>query len=213
MSKANPITKASVSQIMSKRSLVPASAKRTRFLVDSDGTDVDVLNKEGEQVFSTRAGEEGTVLRKRIFNLRANSETAMLNPRNKEYYKNGLRAELAGGTFVGIIGNETKPIAHTADEWFSAYLNSCQISFGVLLPNRLIDAGILQRGTEIVANMEVIETANGKTVTIDASTIAATAPESYGKTTFAEDAFALTAEEIAALTAPAKPVAKAGTKK
>lgn len=203
MSKTNPITKDSVTSIMSKRILIPASAKRVRVIIDSDGNDVPALHTDGTPVFSTRGDMAGVSMNRRIFNLRANSELAMQNPRNREYFKNGCKAVLLGGSFTCIIGNEKEPVSHTADELFSAYLNSVQMSFGVLLPNRLVDQGILQRGVEIVANVEVIKTDNGTLLTIDSSTIAASAPESYGKTTFSEDDLGLSDEEIAALTAPA----------
>lgn len=196
MSQTNPITKSSVDAIMNKRKLIPSTAKRIAVLIDSDGNDVDVVTSEGEVVMSKRKGEEGMILRRRIFNVRANSDIAMNNPRNREYFKNGCRAEFSGGNWTGIIGNEKEPKAHTADEWFSAYLNATQMSFGVLLPNRLVDNGSLTRGAEIVANVEVIKTDNGTLVTLDSSTIAVSAPEVYGKTTFSSADMDLTEEEI-----------------
>lgn len=211
MSKTNPITKASVMTIMSKRTLVPSTAKRTRLFIDSDGNDVPATHTDGTPMFSTRGETAGVQLNRRIFNLRANSQIAMANLRNREYFRNGCKAEVLGGSFTGIIGNEKVAVSHTADEWFSAYLNACQMSFGVLVPHPLVDKGILVRGAEIVANIDVITTPNGSLLTIDSSTISATAPESYGKTVFAADDLELTAEEIAALTAktPAQIAAEA----
>jgi hypothetical protein len=203
MSKARPITIASVKSIMNGRVTVPTTAvgKRVKLLIQGDGNVVDVFDKQGNPVASVV--EPDTQLQKRIFNARANSEMAMKNPRNIGYLKNGIAAEKAGGTVKGIIGSETKPVEHTADEYLSAYLNATQLSFGVLLPSATADK--IQSGVEIAATVQRIEGENGSLLTIDPSTISVQAPETLSSTSFNIDDFMDEEEEVEEVKAPAKP--------
>lgn len=165
------LTQAGVKGIMTKRIMVPANAvgKRVKFLVQGKGNTVDVKNKEGELVSSTIPGYEGTVLQKKIFNLRANSAVAMSNTRNRQYLIDGLKAEKAGD-------------AEKAHELFNEYLNSTQMSFGILLPSNIADK--LSAGVEIAATVTEVTTENGSLLTIDPSTISIVEPEVYGSTSF-----------------------------
>ena len=189
------MTSSSVKSIMSKRVLVPAQAanKRTKLLVQGDGNVIDVLDKEGNEVHSTIKGEEGVILQKRIFNLRANSQLAMTNERTRSYFMDGLKAEKAGDT--------TK-----ADELFSKYLNSCQLSFGIILPSGIAES--LGNGVQIECTVLRVDTDNGSLLTIDPSTIRVATPEEYEATAFSMEDFEaeITAEETAA--AAAKPATK-----
>lgn len=165
------LTQAGVKGIMTKRIMVPANAvgKRVKFLVQGNGNTVDVKNKEGDFVTSTIPGYEGTVLQKKIFNLRANSAVAMSNTRNRQYLIDALKAEKAGD-------------AEKAHELFNEYLNSTQMSFGILLPSNIADK--LSAGVEIAATVTEVTTENGSLLTIDPSTISIVEPEVYGSTSF-----------------------------
>lgn len=167
----------SVKSIMNNRVLIPQSATGKKFRLDiqGDGTIVDVTNKAGEAVLSIIAGEEGTLLRKKIFNVRANSEIAMKNARNVQSLRDGVAAEKLGNMQA----------AHDA---FNLYLNACQISFGIILNSTGGIVDQLSNGVEIAATITRIDTDNGSLLTIDPKTIAIMAPEVAGKTSFDFDA-------------------------
>jgi hypothetical protein len=149
--------------------------KRVRLLIQGNGNVVDVKTKAGELVTSTIPGYEGTVLQKKIFNVRANAQLAMKSALNLDDLRAGIAAEKAGK-------------ADEAHTLFNAYLNRAQISFGVLLPSPLESK--LANGVEIAGTIQLIETDNGKLLTIDPSTISVVDPEVAGKTTFSlEDIF------------------------
>ncbi len=170
------MSSSSVKAIMSKRSTIPAEAvgKRVKFFVQGNGNTIDVKNKAGELVLSTIPGSEGIVLQKRIYNLRANSAVAMRNERTRQYLIDGLAAEKAGDTAK-------------AHELFNEYLNSVQMSFGVLLPAAVAEK--LTSGVEIAATVIKVDTDNGSLLTIDPSTIGVVEPESYGSVAFNLDEF------------------------
>lgn len=193
------MTIASVSAIMKKRSTIPAEAenKRVRFLIQGNGNVIDVLDKEGNPVTSTIEGYEGTVLQKKIFNLRANSGVAMSNSRTRQYLLDGIKAEKAGD----------KEKAH---ELLNQYLNSAQMSFGVLLPSAVADK--LTSGMEIAAQVVKVTTENGSLLTIDPSTISIVEPEVYGATTFNMEDFVAEATKPAA-GAAGKPATGTGRRK
>lgn len=165
------LTAVAVMAIMNKRSLVKSShvGRKVVLTIQGDGNTIDVVDKEGNEVLSTIAGQEGTVLQKRIFNAKANSEIAMQNPRNREMLKAGIAAAKAG--------DHAK-----ADECFSKYLNAVQISIGILLPSATADA--LANGVDIAANVQLVTTENGSLLTVDSSTISVKQPELLGGTTF-----------------------------
>lgn len=158
------LTSASVRSIMTKRDAVSAShvGKKVVFAIQGDGNVIDVLDKAGKVVLSTIPGQEGTILQKRIFNLKANSQLAMGNPRNRKYMIDALAAEKAGKV-------------QEASELFNQYLNACQLSFGVLLPSGIVDQ--LANGVDIAAKVIQVDTDNGSLLTIDPSTISVKAPE------------------------------------
>lgn len=149
---------------MTKRDVVTPShvGKKVVFTVQGDGNVIDVLDKAGKPVLSTIAGQEGIILQKKIFNLKANSQLAMTNPRNRQYMIDALTAEKGGK-------------ADAASEGFNKYLNSCQLSFGVLLPNAMVEN--LSNGVDIAAKVIEVTTDNGSLLTIDPSTISVKAPE------------------------------------
>lgn len=209
MNNVRTLTSSAVKAIMSKRSTIPAEAvgKRVKFIIQGDGNVIDVTDKAGNVVRSIT--DTDLVLQKKIFNLKANSGLAMQNERTRSYIKNGLVAEKLGadgkvhGEINGVTGD------YTAHQWLSAYLNSTQISFGVLLPNSVLAK--LTGGVEIAATVQKIDTDNGSLLTIDASSISVVEPESYGSTEFNLDDFMDAVEEFedAATAKAAKAAAKA----
>lgn len=176
------MTAASVKAIMQKRITIPAEAagKKVQLTVQGTGNVINVLDKDGKEVESLT--EPGTKLQKKIFNVKANSAIAQQNPRNKEYLMNGLKAEKLGadGEVFGLLRGEEK--MWPAHDWYNAYLNAVQISFGILLPNKVADK--LSDNTDISGRVDLIETENGKLLTIDGSSISVLEPEVYGTTSF-----------------------------
>lgn len=181
------IDSASVKGIMNKRGLVKTDqiGKRVQLTIQGDGNTLDVKNADGEYVQSVV--EPGTVLQKRIFNCKANSELAMKNERNRQYLIDAIAAEKAGD-------------AEKAHTLFSQYLNAVQVSFGVLLPSPV--AGKLANNIEVSGIIQRIDTENGSLITIDPSTISVLAPEAVGTTTFSLDEF-MPAEKESVATAVA----------
>lgn len=172
MSATNPMTGASVQNIMNRRALVRTVqvGKKVILMVQGNGNVIDVKTKEGEAVGSI---VDGTPLQKQIFNTKANSELAMKNPRNMQLLRDAIKAEKAGEL-------------DKADELFSQYLNAVQFSFSVLLPSPI--ASKLSANVEIAGQVQMVTTDNGSLITLDPSTISLQAPEELGKTTFSLDA-------------------------
>lgn len=158
------LTSGSVKSIMSKRDLVKSShiGKKVVFTIQGNGNTIDVRDKAGELVQSTIPGQEGTVLQKAIFNLKANSQLGMSNERTRKYFIDGCVAEKQGDVEL-------------ASELFNKYLNASQLTFGVLLPSAVVDQ--LSNGVDIAAKVIKVDTENGSLLTIDPSTIAVQAPE------------------------------------
>jgi hypothetical protein len=175
------IDSASVKAIMNRRNLTKTSkvGENEVFTIQGDGNVIDVRNAAGELVTSTIPGYEGTVLQKKIFNTKSNSQLAMSNERTRNYLIDGLKAEKAGD----------KEKAH---ELFNKYLNACQVSFGVLLPSPVADT--LVSGSRIAADIALVTTENGSLLTIDTSTIMVKQAGIQDKTTFNLEDF----EEIVA---------------
>lgn len=205
MSTKTPMTSSSVKAIMTKRALVATSSiGRSIFLtIQGNGNVIDVIGKDGQPVLSTIKGQEGTILQKHIFNCKAANQLAMADPFVQGLFKSGLAAEKAGGSFIGKLTRDDKevPTAHTADEYFSEYLNRTQVSFGVLLPNA--KAEMLGDGVEIAAKVQEVVTDNGKLLTVDASTIRVVEPEVASNVTFDTSMFEETAVPAEGITAPA----------
>jgi hypothetical protein len=158
------------------------AGKKVSLTIRGNGNWVDVKKKDGSLVGTAANPEE--VLRKKIFNVKAVSEVAMLNPRNKALVTAATIAEKAGK-------------AQEAADNYNAFLNATEISFSVLANHKLVDK--LGNNVDISAKLELIETENGKIITIDASTIAIMEPESAQKTTFSLDEF-FSSEEAEAAT-------------
>lgn len=199
MSQTRKLNLASVRSIMNGRVAVPTKAigKRVRLIIQGDGTIVDVVDKAGNPVLSTAEGEEGTVLQKKIFNLKGASEIAMKNARNREFLAAGVAAEKAGDT-------------DAAHEAFTNYLNATQLSFGVILGSKMVDK--LANGVEIAATVVEITTEKGSLLTIDQSTISVVEPEVLDRMSFNVDDFLAEDEDAEEAPAPL-PAAKPARKK
>jgi len=181
---ARLINMASVKAIMQQRIAVPETViggKKILFTIQGNGTQLDVQDKEGNYVSS--AADPEVILQKKIFNVRANSVLAMGLKINRDLLAAGVAAEKAGDL-------------ETAHENFSKYLNAVQISFNILLPNKLEPK--LSDGVEISARVQKITTDNGSLLTLDPATITVVEPEYLGKTTFSFDEFMPAEEEIPA---------------
>jgi hypothetical protein len=172
---ARLINAKAIQAIMKQRTAVPdsvAGGKKILLTIQGSGTKIQLVDKNGITV----ANDDGEVIDKMIYNLRANSEVAMKNPANREFLMAGIRAEKAGEM-------------EEADKQFSTYLNKVQMSFSLLLPSAV--AGKLADGVEISARVEKITTDNGSLLTIDPKSISIVEPEVLGKTTFnLDDIFA-----------------------
>lgn len=158
------LTSASVKSIMSKRDLVPSASvgRKVVLTVQGNGNVIDVKDKDGKPVLSSIPGQEGTILQKKIFNVKANSEVAMRNERTRNHFIAGMTAEKQGD-------------AELASEEFNTYLNGTQMSFGILLPSATADA--LSNGVDIAAKVIKVDTDNGSLLTIDPSTISVKEPD------------------------------------
>lgn len=178
---ARLISMNSVKTIMQKRITIPEDAvgKRVLVMVQGDGNVIDVKNKLGELVLSTLPGQQGVVLQKKLFNLRANSGIAMANSRNHDLLREAVTLEKAGKL-------------QEASDKYNAYLNAVQISFGVILP-LTGPAARLAANVEVIGTVEKVTTDNGSLLTIDPNTISVKEPEVYGATTFNIDDFLGTA--------------------
>ena len=171
------LSSTSVKSIMNKRKNIASSAvggPKQNLTVDGNGNVIDVVDKDGNLVSSSIPGYEGTVLQKKIFNLKAASQLAMSNARTRGYFVEGLKVERAGD----------KQKAH---EFFRQYLNATQISFGILLPSATAD--MLANGVDIAAKIQLVTTENGSLLTIDTSTINVVAAVDSGEVSFNMDEF------------------------
>lgn len=159
-----PLNGTSVNAIMRKRSTLSVAmvGKKVVFTIQGNGNVIDVVDKKGEPVLSTIAGQEGIILQKKIFNLKTTSQLALSNDRTRGYLKEGIAAEKAGDI-------------DAANEAYNAFLNSTQVSFGVLLPSAIADK--LANGVDIAATVIRVDTENGSLLTIDPSTIMVKEPE------------------------------------
>jgi hypothetical protein len=188
------LNKAGVRAIMNKRTTIPTTAvgRKVSLLVQGNGNVIDVTDKDGNPVHSTIKGFEGTILEKKIFNVRANSAMAMQNPRNRQYMIDALKAEAAGED-------------QKAHDLYNQYLNSCQLSFGIILGSNTGVVDQLANNVQIDAIVQQIDTENGSLITIDPSTISFPKSEVYGVEDFNLDDF------IAAAPAAPAPAAKPAT--
>lgn len=169
----NLLNKDAIVRIMNKRALITKAlvGRKVLLTIQGNGTVVDVLTKDGDPVMSIT--DPDVVLQKKIFNVRANSEVAMSNSRNKQILKDAIAAEKAGDE-------------QAAHELYNDFLNKSQVSFGVILPSAIADK--LGNGVDIAAKVELISTENGELLTIDPSTISVKEPEVLGATAFSLNA-------------------------
>lgn len=194
------LTMKSIQSIFSKRTTVPtikADGPKLVFTVQGEGTTIDVTDKAGEFVLD----QDGVVLQKTIFNVRANSELALKNPLNIALLRDAIKAEKLGK-------------AQEAHDLYNQYLNKVQISFSVFTNSAV--ATKITNGVEIEARVQLITTDNGQLLTIDPSTITIKAAEFLRASTFDLEALTgMSEEELAAPVAEEtkKPAGKGAGKK
>lgn len=166
------LDKASVIRIMNNRLLATTAAigRSVLFTVQGMGNEIDVKNKAGEIVQSYLGG--GQVFTKKIFNLKANSDIAMKNVRNKQFLLDAFAAEKAGDS-------------DAASELYSQYLNSVQLSFSIPTDSPLIYK--LGDRVDVAAKLIRIDTDHGSLLTLDPASIRIVEPEVAQTTNFSFD--------------------------
>lgn len=146
------LTSANLQQMIASRGIIKSSqaGETKRFHVRGDGFTIPVTNKAGEQVMAN--GTDNVPLMKTIYNVKANSHIAMINPRNQEILRTAMLAEKEGDM-------------DAAHEAFNDYLNKIQVSFSVILnPGRKNKTFYDQQLVE--GEIELITTDNGQLLTI-----------------------------------------------
>lgn len=173
MAQITQLTRKIVENTMNNRQLVNEShvGDVVTLTIQGNGSSAqDVKTKDGKVVQSVV--EQGTVAQKIIFNLKANSGLAMKNPINRQLFRDGVAAELAGDT-------------ETAHAKFDAYLNATKITFNVFTTDRTLED--LSDRTRIEAEIVKITTENGSLLTIDPKSIKVAKAVKLGKTEFKFD--------------------------
>lgn len=183
------INLASVKSIMQKRALITNEmvGKLVEAFIQGNGNTIDMKNGNGELVESVV--EPGTVARKTIYNLKANSALAMQNERNRNILRAGATAEKTGAKVKFDLGDGEKE--YSATELLSTYLNRVQLSFSVVLPssivanlgNGVLIKAIVQR-IDPTPERKAAEPNAAPVLTIDPSTISLVAAQALSATTF-----------------------------
>lgn len=155
------LTSANVQQMIASRGLIKSSqvGETKRFHIRGDGFTIPVTTKDGAQVMAS--GTDNIPLMKTIYNVKANSHIAMINPRNQEILRSAMEAEKTGD----------EDAAHAA---FNDYLNKIQVSFSVILnPGRksvtFYDKQLVEGEIELVTtdNGQLLTISNPRTVKVD----------------------------------------------
>jgi hypothetical protein len=140
-----------VQQLIASRALLRNSqiGETVRFHIVGNGTLIPVKTKDGAQVMSAN---DGSPLYKTIYNVKANSQLAIQNDRNKEILKGAFETEQSGDDMA----------AHAA---YNDYLNKIQVSFSVINnPGRV---GVQFYDKQLVeGEVELITTERGQLLTI-----------------------------------------------
>ena len=151
-----------------------------RFHIRGAGNIIAMLDKNKQPVLDRQTGQP---LTKMIYNIKANSHVAMLNPRNQEILRTAVGAESEGD----------EEAAHNA---FNDYLNKIQVSFSVVLnPGR--KQPTFSDGQLVEGEIALITTDNGQLLTVD--NVRAVAVEKLGQT----DKFSL--EDLMGISESIKP--------
>lgn len=122
-----------------------------KFEIQGNGNIIPVTDKSGAQVYSS--SDSNLPLTKAIYNIKANSHVAMLNPRNREILREAMAAETAGEV-------------EKAHDLFNQYLNKIQVSFSVIInPGRSVVQ--FYNGQMIQGRVQLITTDNGQLLTLE----------------------------------------------
>lgn len=173
MTSSQVFTIKSLETIFNKRKMATQAlvGRKVQFIIQGNGNVIDVLDKAGNPVPSIT---DGSILQKKIFNVRANSEVAVKNQRSRDLLAQIKIANKAGD-------------ANKVDELVREYLNKVQLSFSVLSGTSLFDNPDLQNGAEISATLQQVDTENGSLLTLDASTLSVMAPATLSDSKFTMD--------------------------
>lgn len=142
-----------VQNIIAKRRIIRMTDADSilKFEIQGNGNIIPVTDKSGAQVYSNT--DSNLPLTKSIYNIKANSHVAMLNPRNREILKAAMTAETAGD----------KDEAH---DLFNQYLNKIQVSFSVILnPGR--NTVQFYTGQQVQGRVQLVTTENGQLLTLE----------------------------------------------
>lgn len=142
-----------VQNIIAKRRIIRLTDADTvlKFEIQGTGNTIAVVDKNGAPVLSNNG--TGVPLTKTIYNVKANSHVAMLNPRNRALLKEAMLAETAGET-------------EKAHDLFNQYLNKIQVSFSVILnPGR--QTAQFFNGQMVQARVQLVTTDNGQLLTLE----------------------------------------------
>lgn len=119
-----------------------------RFHIRGNGNIIAVMTKDMKPAI----GSDGQPLNKVIYNIKANSHVAMLNPRNQEILRTAAAAEKEGD----------EEAAHNA---YNDYLNKVQVSFSVILNPGRRNVSFYD-GQLVEGEIELVTTDNGQLLTI-----------------------------------------------
>jgi hypothetical protein len=142
-----------VQNIIAKRRIIRLTDADSvlKFEVQGNGNTIAVVDKSGAPVLSNNG--TGVPLTKTIYNIKANSHVAMLNPRNREILREAMTAETAGDV-------------DTAHAKFNEYLNKIQVSFSVIInPGRTHTQFF--NGQMVQGRVQLITTDNGQLLTLE----------------------------------------------
>lgn len=148
--------------ILSKRAVLRVSdiGQTMRFHIQGNGNVVPAMkwikNADGsrtEKQEQALSASDGSPLYKRIYNVRANSQLAMQNPRNQAILAEAIALESAGD-------------AEAASAKYNEYLNKVQVSFNVIINNNGRDKTFYD-GQLAEGEVTLLTTANGQTVVLE----------------------------------------------
>lgn len=138
--------------LIANRAIVKNSqvGQTVRFHIVGNGNLVPVKTKDGVQVMDNATNT--VPLYKTIYNVKANSQLAMQNPRNQQILREAMQAE--------SVGEVDK-----AHELFNSYLNKIQVSFSIIQnPGR---SNVQFYDKQLVeGEVELVTTENGQLITM-----------------------------------------------
>lgn len=136
--------------------------KTVQFNIQGNGNTIPMLNKDGVHVVDSN----GLPLYKTIYGVKANSQIAMMNPLNKDLFRQALAAETAGDM-------------DEAHKLYNKYLNKVQVSFNIVL-NHGRNNPTFRDKQLVEGEIDLITTENGQLVSM--KNVIAAQVDKLGKT-------------------------------